>query len=131
MPHIIVEATPRLAADIDFLQTFSAIHKKIAAEGYAELDDFKSRLLVSETHLAGNDPVAEFIVARLVTTNPRPKEQQHAMAVIVHDMLHAAIEGKPRSYWWQCCVLIEPFEKQDYIKTNSRALHAAETVAKN
>lgn len=131
MPHIIVEATPRLAADINFFQTFSAIHKRIAAEGYAELDDFKSRLLVTHAHLAGTDPDAEFVVARLVTTNPRPKDQQHAMAKIVHDMVRNAIEGKQRSYWWQCCVLIEPFEKQDYLKTNSRVLDVAGSATKH
>jgi len=34
--------------------------------------------------------------------------------------LSAAIEAEPRPYWWQCCVLIEPFDKLDYLKTDSR-----------
>lgn len=60
------------------------------------------------------------IVARLVTTNPRPKEAQRAMAVMIHDALHAAIEAAAPSYWWQCCVLFETFDKADYLQTDSR-----------
>jgi hypothetical protein len=93
---------------------------QIAEAGHAELNDFKSRLLVADDYLAGEDSAAEFVVARLVTTNPRPKQVQQAMAQIIHDTLRTAIEAEPRAYWWQCCVLIEPFEKQDYLKTDSR-----------
>jgi hypothetical protein len=41
------------------------------------------------------------------------------MAQVVHDVLRAAIECERRPYWWQCCVLIEPFGKQDYLKTDT------------
>jgi 5-carboxymethyl-2-hydroxymuconate isomerase len=51
------------------------------------------------------------VVARLVTTNPRPKDAQRAMAEEIHSALRAAIEAEPLQYWWQCCVLIEPFDK--------------------
>jgi hypothetical protein len=68
----------------------------------------------------------EFLLARLVTTNPRPKPVQQAMAHMIHHAFRQAIESEPRSYWWQCCVLIEPFERQDYLKTDSRALGSTE-----
>jgi hypothetical protein len=42
------------------------------------------------------------------------------MAVVIHDALRAAIEAAAPSYWWQCCVLFEPFDKADYLKTDSR-----------
>jgi 5-carboxymethyl-2-hydroxymuconate isomerase len=119
MPHIVIESTPRLFVAIDFVALFSAVHHRLAADGHAVLDDFKSRVHVTDRYLAGDDPDAEFVVARLVTTNPRPKTTQRAMAALIHDALRAAIEAEPRSYWWQCCVLIEPFDKADYLKTDS------------
>jgi 5-carboxymethyl-2-hydroxymuconate isomerase len=119
MPHIVIESTPRLFVAIDFVALFSALHRRLAADGHAVLDDFKSRVHVTDRYLAGDDPDAEFVVARLVTTNPRPKTTQRAMAALIHDALRAAIEAAPRSYWWQCCVLIEPFDKADYLKTDS------------
>ncbi len=121
MPHIIVETTPELGRSLDFQGLFGAIHRRIAASGHAKLTDFKSRVLVTEHHLAGGDANAQFLVARLVTTNPRPKSVQQAMAEVIHDAFRDAIASVPRAYWWQCCVLIEPFEKQDYLKTDSHA----------
>jgi 5-carboxymethyl-2-hydroxymuconate isomerase len=93
MPHIIVEATPRLGSSLDFEALFSAIHLRISESGHAELNDFKSRVHVTAYHLAGNDAEGEFIVARLVTTNPRPKSTQQAMVQVIHDMLRTAIES--------------------------------------
>ena len=122
VPHIIVEATPKLA-HLDFVALFTLMHRRIAGNGEAVLDDFKSRVYVTDHHLAGEDRQAEFIVARLVTTNPRPKTEQRAMAQEIHDVLRMAVEKHNPSFWWQVCVLIEPFEKQDYIKTDSKAAH--------
>lgn len=124
MPHIIVETTPELGRSLDFQALFGAIHRRIAADGHAKLTDFKSRVLVTEHHLAGEDAKAQFLVARLVTTNPRPMPVQQAMAQVIHDAFRDAIASEPRAYWWQCCVLIEPFEKQGYLKTDSHASSA-------
>ncbi|MGH6616458.1 hypothetical protein [Sphingomonas sp.] len=120
MPHISIEATPRLAAALDFRSVFAAIHHRLADEGHGKLDDFKSRVHVTATHLAGDDPDGEILVARLMTTNPRPADVQRAMAQTIHDLLTAAIETELRPYWWQCCVLNEPFERADYFKTDSQ-----------
>jgi hypothetical protein len=79
--------TPRLSATRDFRALFANIHRP----------------------LAGDDPEGEFLVARLVTTRPRPPDVQHAMAQTWTDMLTAAIEAQLRPYWWQCRVLNEPF----------------------
>jgi hypothetical protein len=46
------------------------------------------------------------------------------MAQVIHDVLRTAIESEQRPYWWQCCVLIETFDKPDYLKTDSHALEA-------
>jgi 5-carboxymethyl-2-hydroxymuconate isomerase len=119
MPHIVIESTPRLSVAVNFVALFSALHHRLAADGHAVLDDFKSRVHVTDLHLAGNDRQAEFVVVRLITTNPRPKDAQRAMATMIHDVLRAAIEAEPRPYWWQCCVLIEPFDKANYLKTDS------------
>lgn len=121
MPHIAIEVTPRLAGALDFVAVFSEMHQRIADSGTALLHDFKSRVHLTERHLAGDDRAAEFVIARLMTTNPRPKSEQQAMARIVHDVLRRAIEEEQKPYWWQCCVFIEPFEKADYLKTDSRA----------
>ena len=124
MPHIIVEATPRLSAALNFRTLFSLMHRRITESGHAELNDFKSRVHVTAHHLAGEDGEGEFVVARLATTNPRPKLTRRAMAQVIHDVLRRAIESERLPYWWQCCVLIETFDKQDYLKTDSRALEA-------
>ena len=98
MPHISVEATPRLASSLDFKTLFAVIHRRLASDGHGALDDFKSRVLLTATHLAGEDPAGEFIVARLVTHNPRPREVQLAMALAVHDVLTTAVAAEPRPY---------------------------------
>lgn len=120
MPHISVEATPRLAQALDFPVLFADIHARMEAGGYAKAGDFKSRVLTTTSHLAGQDADGEFLVARLMTTNPRPTEAQHAMCAIVRDVLTAAIEAAAPPYWWQCCVLNEPFPRADYFKTDSK-----------
>lgn len=71
MPHIVMEATPKLARAIDFGPSFARIHRRISEQGTAPLDDFKSRVVVNDRHLAGADPDAEFVVVRLIATNPR------------------------------------------------------------
>jgi 5-carboxymethyl-2-hydroxymuconate isomerase len=119
MPHIVVEATPKLARAIDFVPLFARIHHRISEQGTALLDDFKSRVVVADRHLAGVDPDAEFIVARLITTNPRPPEIRRAMAAVIHEIMSQAVAAEPRPYWWQCYVLIEAFDKADYLKTDS------------
>ena len=122
MPHITIEATLALAEAIDFVPLFAAIHERLAAEGHGLRDDFKSRMLVARQHLAGVDRHAEFVVARLITTVPRPKTVQRDMARIIHDLLTEAIRSSAPACWWQCCVLNEPFEADDYFKTNSARL---------
>ena len=47
MPHIVIESTPRLFVAIDFVTLFSAVHHRLAADGHAVLDDFKSRVHVT------------------------------------------------------------------------------------
>jgi hypothetical protein len=42
------------------------------------------------------------------------------MVAVIHDARCAAIEAAAPSYWWQCCVLFEPFDTADYLKTESR-----------
>ncbi|WP_109483872.1 hypothetical protein [Paraburkholderia sp. C35] len=120
MPHIIIEATSRLHQEIDLPSLMLAMHRELADAGYAQLDDLKSRLHVCNVSLAGADPAAEFVVARLLTTNPRPEESLAKMARIIHDTLHDAITAKPRAFWWQCCVVVDPHERSRYLKTDSR-----------
>jgi hypothetical protein len=79
-------------------------------------------------HLAGEDAEGEFVVARLVTTNPRQKSTQQAMTQVVHDVLRTAIASEQRPYWRHRYVLIEPFDRQDYLKTDFRVLEAQRTL---
>jgi 5-carboxymethyl-2-hydroxymuconate isomerase len=119
MPHISVEATPRLAEALNFPALFRSIHRQLAGEGHGRLEDFKSRVVPVTAFAAGEDEAAEFLVARLVTTTPRPPEVQRAMAKVVHDVLAEAIAALSAAYWWQCCVLNEAHEPADYFKTDS------------
>ncbi|MGY2200620.1 5-carboxymethyl-2-hydroxymuconate Delta-isomerase [Pseudomonas gingeri] len=120
MPHIVVESTAGLLSRLDFVQIMHTIHIDLAATGHAQLGDFKSRVHACHAALAGNDPNAEFVIARLITTNPRPREVQRQMAQIIHDRLVAAINAFDSPFWWQCCVFIESAERSSYLKTDSR-----------
>jgi 5-carboxymethyl-2-hydroxymuconate isomerase len=119
MPHITVEATPGIAHALEFRQVFSDIHHRLGREGHGKLEDFKSRVLVTQTHLAADDPTGEYIVARLITTHPRPLSTQREMARVVHEMLSAAIEARHFEFPWQCCVLNEAHLAEDYFKSLS------------
>jgi 5-carboxymethyl-2-hydroxymuconate isomerase len=129
MPHIVFECTPQLATDLDFDTLMSSVHQELAQSGHARLEDLKSRVHVTDTYLAAQEPRAQFVVARLITTNPRPHQIRQEMAQIIHDYLRCAIEQEPRSYWWQCCVLIEAFDRSDYLKTDSHELSRTRTSA--
>ena len=127
MPHIIVEATRRLARSLDFV---SSSRSTIGSPRAVTPNSTTSRAgsISPSRHLAGEDAEGEFVVARLVTTNPRPKSTQQAMAQVVHDVLRTAIASEQRPYWWQCRARIEPLDRQDYLKTDSRVLEAQRTL---
>jgi hypothetical protein len=78
-------------------------------------------ILVTDRHLAGADRDAEFVVAWLIATHPRTKEAERAMAALIHDRMSEAIAATAPPYWWQCCVLIEAIDGEDYFKTDSHA----------
>lgn len=120
MPHIVFESTSGLLSRLNFVQVMSTIHTDIAAAGHAQLGDFKSRVHACHATLAGIDPDAEFVIATLITTNPRPTGVQRQMAQIIHDTLVAAINAFDAKFWWQCCVFIESVERSSYLKTDSK-----------
>jgi hypothetical protein len=67
-----------------------------------ELSLFLERSITPETprgRRQGSRAIARAMVARLVTTNPRPKEKQRAMVPVIHDARCAAIEAAAPSYW--------------------------------
>lgn len=122
MPHIVIEATEPLARRMEFPALLRTIHHRLAESGSARLTDLKSRVHIAETFLAGADAQAQFVVARLVLTNPRPAEMQRAMAAIIHDVLRDAVAASADAgAWWQCCVLVETLDRTLYQKTDSRA----------
>ncbi|CAM2157336.1 5-carboxymethyl-2-hydroxymuconate isomerase [Pararobbsia alpina] len=125
MPHIQIEATPEIAKLLDFSAMLKSIHHELDALGYGRRDDFKSRVHITNQALAGDDPQGQFVVARLIMTNPRPASMQRDMARVIHDTLRAGIEAHQPSFWWQCCVLIEMFDASSYFKTDSHMLAAA------
>jgi 5-carboxymethyl-2-hydroxymuconate isomerase len=121
MPHIVIEVTPHLAESVDFDPVMRVLHERLSGQGYARLIDLKSRVHVTQRALSGMEPEGQFVVARLILTNPRPPEMQHAMGQIIHDVIRDAIEAHARDVWWQCCVFIEPFDRRNYLKTDSRS----------
>lgn len=121
MPHIVIEATEPLARRLDFPALLRTIHHQLADSGSARLHDLKSRVHITSTFLAGDDVQAQFIVARLVLTNPRPPELQRDMAATIHNVLRDAIAANAPPGWWQCCVLVETRDRALYQKTDSRA----------
>lgn len=122
MPHIVIEATEPLARRLDFPALLRKIHQQLADSGNARLHDLKSRVHVASAFLAGDDVQAQFVVARLVLTNPRPAELQRNMAATIHNVLRNAVAAHAEpGGWWQCCVLVETLDRALYQKTDSRA----------
>jgi 5-carboxymethyl-2-hydroxymuconate isomerase len=120
LPHIVFETTSHFARTLPFDLLMLDIHRHIAELGHARLNDFKSRVVFSEQSMAGDQLDAEFIVIRLIMTNPRPHDTQREMALIIHDLVCRAIDALHTQVWWQCCVFIENFDRHNYIKTDSR-----------
>jgi 5-carboxymethyl-2-hydroxymuconate isomerase len=120
MPQLIVEATLRLAASLDFPVLFAALHRRLAAEGHGAVDDFCSRADVAAVRLAGNDPQGEFLFARVVIMDGRTPARCRALATSIHDALVSAIHEEALPYWWQCHVLCEPHAVTNCLSTDSR-----------
>jgi 5-carboxymethyl-2-hydroxymuconate isomerase len=119
MPHITYEATGALALAIDWPALMTETHHAIAATGHAAITDLKSRMVHTAAHLAGDHPAAEFVVARLTTTKPRPDAARQEIARIIHARLEAAITAVASNIWWQACVLDEQVAPQDYVKSGN------------
>jgi 5-carboxymethyl-2-hydroxymuconate isomerase len=98
MPHIIIEATPRLAAELDFGELLRAVHRELTRAGHTRCEDLKSRVHITDAALTGEDMSGQFLVARLLTTNPRPACARSAMAQIIHDCLRRVVQQKARPY---------------------------------
>src|ERR1700712_5732592 len=111
MPHITIEATQPLIEHVDVNGMQRELHAELSNKGLAVLSDLKSRVHVAHAHLAGMDSTAQFLVARLSTTNPRPSEELEEMGAIVLATMRKFVEATKPSAWWQCCVFIEPHVK--------------------
>lgn len=120
MPHLVIETTPMLGELLEFPVLLQAAHHALAATGDARLEDFKSRVYKTDSALAGDDPMAQFIIIRLITTNPRSAAVEHRMAGTVHAVFNAAITQIELQTSWQCCVLIERIAQGDYVKSSNR-----------
>jgi 5-carboxymethyl-2-hydroxymuconate isomerase len=120
MPHLVIETTPTLGGLLDFPMVLQALHLALAASGDARLEDLKSRVHKTEIALAGNDPHAQFIVIRLMTTNPRPLAVEHRMVATIHAAFNDAVAQLELETSWQCCVLIERIAIGDYLKSGNR-----------
>ena len=120
MPHLVIETTPTLGALLDFPALLQALHFALAANGDARLEDLKSRVHKTGIALAGSDPQAQFIVIRLITTNPRSPAAEHRMMATLHAVFNDAVVQLGLKTSWQCCVLIERIAHGDYLKSGNR-----------
>lgn len=119
MPHITVEVPAPLSSQIDWRQCFSDLHASLAAQGFARIEDFKSRVIVLDEWLvADKDSSAAFIFATLQTMNPRPAEMLRSMAKIVHGRLEQEARAVAGPNWVQCCVRIQSTPPEDYFKSH-------------
>lgn len=121
MPHIIIEATSKLLGQINPGALLEELHRGLSDNGWARLEDLKSRVHASSNYLAGGDISAEFIVCRLVTTKPRAQAELDEMGSFILNALRRRVEVVAPSYWWQCCVFIDPLPQANYRKYDSRA----------
>jgi 5-carboxymethyl-2-hydroxymuconate isomerase len=122
MPHITVEVPASLRHEIDWKALFVAMHHALASNGYARLEDFKSRVVVlHEWQVADSSPAAVFLFATLETMNPRPAEMLRAMGAIVHQMLEAKATEIAGGNWIQVCVKVASTTPEDYFKSHINA----------
>lgn len=120
MPHLVIETTPTLGDLLDFPVLLQTVHHALAATGDARLEDCKSRVRKTDSALAGDDPRAQFIIIRLITTNPRAAAVERRMVETVHAEFNAAVTQLELKASWQCCVLIERIAQGDYLKSSNR-----------
>ncbi|MDB5771128.1 MAG: 5-carboxymethyl-2-hydroxymuconate isomerase family protein [Burkholderia sp.] len=122
MPHITVEVPAPLARKIEWRKCFLQMHQTLSAHGYGRLEDFKSRVIVTDEWLvADKDPSATFIFATLQTMNPRSSEVLRAMAKVVHERLEHEAKNVAGNDWVQCCVKVENTPAEDYFKSHLNA----------
>lgn len=126
MPHLVIEITngllPTPRSSSCLLQALGDIHAEFARHGYAKEEDMKSRVVVADTALAGANASAEFIVATLSMTRPRPEPIQRAMGELVHARLERFIEEGDSACSWQCCVFFRYVGSDGYIKSASKKI---------
>lgn len=125
MPHLRIEVSPALHHVLDWAVLLPALHQGLAGPGWAALDDLKTRVLVLDQELAGDDARGQQLVATLITTNPRPPEVLQAMQRAVLAGLHAAVARAAPPHWVQCCVFLQPLARVDYTKQQWRPDAAA------
>ena len=116
MPHLHIEVTDALASALDLTSVSEAIHRDIAAQGWAAIGDLKTRVLVCADALAGLDRGAQQLVATLITTNLRPPDVQRAMTDCVLQHLQQAVRTLAPAQWVQCCVFMQATPRSDYSK---------------
>lgn len=124
MPHIRIEASSGIIDLIDWPHVLNQLHRELAGQGWAKLSDLKSRIHPCAVSVSADAPSAQQVVATLVLTNPRPAEMQQAMSQMVLDHLGRAIDAAGPAQWVQCCVFLQPFPKQDYLKRHWNAPEA-------
>ncbi|MBG9390586.1 hypothetical protein [Caenimonas aquaedulcis] len=105
MPHLVLECTGRLAAQMDWDATLAAIHRELAERGYAAEHTIKSRVHVTAFYRSGQDPQAEQLVCQLLMTRERPSSTRSEMAELIHVQLSEAVARTTPSAWVQCAVL--------------------------
>jgi 5-carboxymethyl-2-hydroxymuconate isomerase len=121
MPHLRIEVSADLAAELDWKQLADDIHRGIATQGWAAINDLKTRVLVCADALAGQDGDAQQLVATLIITNPRPPEVQRAMIDLVLEHLKQAVHELEPAHWVQCCVFMQATDKKNYAKWQWKA----------
>lgn len=124
MPHLAIEVTrellPTPGGARSLLPVLGDIHHEFSRLGFAKLEDMKSRVVVQDAALAGDDEQAQFIVATLTMTQNRPHAMQRAMGDLIRSRLHGYIESQQPACSWQCCVFFRYVGSEGYIKSQSR-----------
>lgn len=121
MPHLRIEVSAELYGALNWKALATEIHDGIAQQGWAGLNDLKTRIVVCAEDLAGEDPLAQQLVATLITTNSRPPDVLQAMQALVLAELEKAVSALHPTQWVQCCVFLQATPKSDYMKWQWRA----------
>lgn len=115
MPHLTLEYTDNLPADIDFDALFARIHTVLAEEGGIRIGNCKSRAVCLGVYRVGSGEPSAFVHADLRFLEGRPSDVKRQLGKRVLEILNE-VYGSLDSPEVQITVEIRDIDRDAYFK---------------